>query len=315
MIIGHEGQIEGLYQRIKNNKLPHAILLSGPAGVGKRAVLYWLSQKILCETKQENCHCASCVKFDSGNHPDFHCVDESGGRIKKDALEKGLETFYTMAYERGNKVFAVIEADQMSEILQNKLLKKIEEPPPHTYWILHTKERDKIMHTLVSRMHEVRFGPIKESEMKAHLMMHENTSEEMAIAISKAAYGNLDQMRALLKEPERLSLKLQVFQQSADFLRRKERYFDLRAFWMAQKKEINLMTGYLQEFLLQLQWDGHMGHEKAPRLQNMEAEKIHFEAIDALIHDMDEIDAMMKCNVNLDLIVDNLLIKLKEVYG
>ena len=72
-IIGHERQIEILRKSINENTISHSYLFEGQEGLGKRKVAQAFSKALLCKEQGEKpCNkCSSCIKFDTGNHPDF----------------------------------------------------------------------------------------------------------------------------------------------------------------------------------------------------------------------------------------------------
>lgn len=161
---------------------PHAILLAGPAGVGKSIFGAALAQRLLCEAARNPAdsacgECVSCRLYASGNHPDFrHIVPEadlvaaeaetSESIDKKKASAqiliaqiRALEDFVNVGGHRSNRRVILIEpAEAMNIAAENALLKSLEEPPIGVCFILVTSRWRKLLPTIRSRCRTVMFG-------------------------------------------------------------------------------------------------------------------------------------------------------------
>ena len=166
------------------DRLPHAILLVGPAGVGKTAFSEQLAALLLCESitpELSACgRCQACRWRDAGNHPDFRRVapegdDEAEEGAADKASEKSkkrgasiikidqireLEAFvFVGSHRNGNRVVLITEADAMNAPAANSLLKILEEPPSSVYFILVSSKQKSLLPTLRSRCRVIPFGP------------------------------------------------------------------------------------------------------------------------------------------------------------
>jgi DNA polymerase-3 subunit delta' len=161
-------------------RLPHAVLLVGPAGVGKTAFSEQLAALLLCESMSPELsacgQCQACRWLDAGNHPDFRRVapdgDEepeegvvektkkrSAANIKIDQIRE-LEAFVFVGSHRdGNRVVLITEADAMNPAAANALLKILEEPPSSVYFILVSSKTKSLLPTIRSRCRVIPFGP------------------------------------------------------------------------------------------------------------------------------------------------------------
>ncbi|TRZ90396.1 MAG: DNA polymerase III subunit delta' [Rhodocyclaceae bacterium] len=159
-------------------KLPHAILLTGPAGVGKTAFSENLAALLLCESITSELvpcgRCQACRWLETGNHPDFRQVapdgdDEEDGPAEK-ARKRGsgiiridqireLEAFvFVGSHRNGNRVILVTEAEAMNVPAANALLKILEEPPSSVYFILISSRSKSLLPTIRSRCRVIPFG-------------------------------------------------------------------------------------------------------------------------------------------------------------
>jgi DNA polymerase-3 subunit delta' len=166
------------------DRLPHAVLLVGPAGVGKTAFAEQLSALLLCESiTSELTACATCQAcrwLDAGNHPDFRRVapdgdddaEEGAGEKAAEKTKKRsqniiridqirqLESFvFIGSHRNGNRVVFITEAEAMNAAAANALLKILEEPPSSVYFILVSSRVKLLLPTIRSRCRVIAFGP------------------------------------------------------------------------------------------------------------------------------------------------------------
>ena len=157
--------------------LPHALLLAGPAGLGKRAYAEALAMRLLCERADAGepaCgSCDSCRWFAAGNHPDFRRIipeadaDEIEGEDsapRSDKAEKKKSTqilvgqiraladfVYVGAHRAKGRVIILQPAEAMNAAAANSLLKILEEPPSTVYFILVSDAYRRLLPTIRSR--------------------------------------------------------------------------------------------------------------------------------------------------------------------
>lgn len=188
-------------------RIAHANLLTGPAGVGKHQFAAQLAALLLCEQvthvqagvaelPQACGVCPSCHWLGSDSHPDFRhvCADTDGDAeadaeqvttratdskkkrassvIKIDAI-RALEDFvYMGSHRQGRRVVLISDADQMNGPAANALLKILEEPPASVYFILATSRVRVLLPTIRSRCRLLAFrGPPRdqaENWLRAH---------------------------------------------------------------------------------------------------------------------------------------------------
>lgn len=160
----HRSQWERLLQRKTADRLPHALLLSGPEGVGIGQFAEQLVQTLLCQTPVEAgsaCgRCRDCHLYGAGHHPDFIRVEPAaaGKPIKVDQIRE-LCAFLGYTSERGGyKISLVTPADAMNLNAANSLLKTLEEPPAASLLLLHTHNPFQLPATLRSRCQQLAFS-------------------------------------------------------------------------------------------------------------------------------------------------------------
>lgn len=157
----HETIWEGLRQRLESDQLPHAILLAGAAGLGKRDLAGHLTAAALCAdpVKGEACgKCRACRFLRAGTHPDLHPLNlelNTQGNLRKEivvAQVRELSRTLSMTSQLGGRQIAVIDpADQMNRPAANALLKTLEEPARDTIMVLVADQPWRLPATVRSR--------------------------------------------------------------------------------------------------------------------------------------------------------------------
>ncbi|MCI5221800.1 MAG: DNA polymerase III subunit delta' [Candidatus Electrothrix sp. AR4] len=173
-IIGQSKAVNLLNRALTGNRLAHAYLLSGPEGVGKSTTAHALAAQLFCQVVNSEIpcgRCGGCIKFASGNHPDFLSIKPDGASIKISQI-RGLKKNVTFPpFEAGMRIVIIEEAQTMRREAGNSLLKILEEPPQDNLLLLVAADSEPILNTIVSRCQVIPF---------VHLSM-----EQAAIIIQK----------------------------------------------------------------------------------------------------------------------------------
>ncbi len=148
-IIGHDQIKEHFQKAIEYNKVSHAYILAGEAGMGRKSLANAFALTLLCEKgKSEPCmECHACKQVLSGSHPDLIYVShEKPGTIGVDDIRKQInDTIMIRPYSSYYKVYIVDEAEKMTQQAQNALLKTIEEPPSYAVILLLTTNQEAFL--------------------------------------------------------------------------------------------------------------------------------------------------------------------------
>jgi DNA polymerase III subunit delta' len=161
MLPWHSAARERLETAIEGGRLPHALLLQGPAGVGKERFAAALAAALLCTgrgARLEACHvCAECALTGAGSHPDLHWLRRPEDRktISVDQVRELAERLSMTSMRRGRRLAIVSPAHAMTINAQNALLKTLEEPASGTLLVLVSSRPSAILPTLRSRCQRV----------------------------------------------------------------------------------------------------------------------------------------------------------------
>ncbi len=161
----HGTQWQRVARMRTSGRMPHALLLTGPRGVGKDWFAERLAAGLLCERPREGEPCGACQAcrwFDSQAHPDFMMLgpDDGKGPIRVEAIREMI-AFAALTRAAGeHKVVVVREAERMNTAAANGLLKTLEEPAEGTVLVLVTAAPSRLPATVRSRCQTIRFPAV-----------------------------------------------------------------------------------------------------------------------------------------------------------
>ena len=167
-IIGNINNKMILENAIKNDKITHSYIFSGPEGIGKLLFAKEFAKAILCDSKENKpCNnCKSCVEFENSNHPDFFIIDEQDETIKTEMMKKLTKDILEKPLENKKKIYIINNSENMTREAQNTLLKTLEEPPEYIIIILITTNTNLMLNTIKSRCINIIFNKLSDDELK-----------------------------------------------------------------------------------------------------------------------------------------------------
>ncbi|MGW1393193.1 DNA polymerase III subunit gamma and tau [Streptomyces nigra] len=172
-VIGQEHVTDPLQQALRNNRVNHAYLFSGPRGCGKTTSARILARCLNCEQGPTPTPCGTCQSCQdlARNGPgsiDVIEIDAASHGGVDDARELREKAFFGPASSR-YKIYIIDEAHMVTSAGFNALLKVVEEPPEHLKFIFATTEPEKVIGTIRSRTHHYPFRLVPPGTLREYL--------------------------------------------------------------------------------------------------------------------------------------------------
>ena len=203
-LIGQPDVLTTLQRASADERPTHAWLFTGPPGAGRETAALAFAAALLCERElgQRGCGtCRSCQTVLSGSHADFVHFRTEKTQITIDEARD----FVVRAQDRPAvgrwRVMLIEDADRMPERTSNVLLKAIEEPPPHTIWLLTAPSPADVLVTIRSRCRPVNLRVPTTDAVTAALVSGGHAPEAAELA-ARMSQGNLEVARRLAEDED-----------------------------------------------------------------------------------------------------------------
>jgi DNA polymerase-3 subunit delta' len=322
-IVGHEQVKEYIKNAIAMDRVSHAYIINGPNGIGKRKIASVFAQALQCEeAKEPPCgRCHSCIQAQSGNQPDIIWVGhEKAAGIGVDDVRLGINSdILIKPYSSRYKVYIVDEAEKMTVQAQNALLKTIEEPPSYGIILLLTNNADGFLPTILSRCVTLNLKPLSHKEIEQYLMEKEHIPDYQAKFAAAFAQGRLgraiditssqnfselkEEVLRLLKNINKMELTeiMEAVKQAAARKLEIDDYIDLMMMWYRDvlvyksTNDVNLLI-----FKDELQYI------------RSDAANRSYDGLNRILKAMDTAKTRLAANVNFDLVIELMLLTIKE---
>jgi DNA polymerase-3 subunit gamma/tau len=206
-VVGQEHITHTLRNALRENRVAHAYLFSGPRGTGKTSTARILAKALNCtapEAERPCNECPTCIAINEGRMLDLIEIDAASNNSVDDVRELRDKVSFRPSEGR-YKVYIVDEVHMLSGAAFNALLKTLEEPPPHVRFILATTEPHKIPATVLSRCQRFDFRRIPAPEIAGHLRNIVDAEgfkaeDEALMAIARSAQGCMRDAVSLLDQ-------------------------------------------------------------------------------------------------------------------
>ena len=228
--VGHPAAI-GAVRAMLGSNVPHAVLLSGPASVGKHALALDLAAGLLCSGASGGdrpCRaCRACRMVEHGNHPDLHRLEPEGpggqvgigGKDGKRGVRDLVMELALLPVEGVARVAIVRDAHRMNDDAQSALLKTLEEPPAGTTLLLVADDEERLLPTVRSRSARIRLGMLGARDIEALLDEQALADAPTAARLARLAGGRAGLAVAYASAPEAEAIRNELSRTLLDLLR------------------------------------------------------------------------------------------------
>ena len=322
-IIGRKELIGYMQKAVEQKSVSHAYILCGERGSGKKLLANLFAMALQCEEGQaEPCNeCHSCKQVLSGNHPDIiHVTHEKPTSISVDDIREQVNRDVMIKPYNGKyKIYIIPEADIMTAQAQNALLKTLEEPPEYAIFFLLAPNTEKLLPTINSRCVMLRLRNVKDSLIKYFLMEQMELPDYKASVCTAFAQGNIgkaimlatsEHFNEVKEEAMRLMLGINDMEVNEIIAAIKSitkykleiaDYLDILMIWYRDV----LMYKATKEI------DKVIFSDQLEHIRKRAA-KSSYEGIEIILKSMETAKARIRANVNFDLVMELLLLTIKE---
>ena len=322
-ILGHEQIIEHFKNAITMDKVSHAYILNGPDLSGKRMLAEAFAMTLQCEKKgTEPCmECHSCKQAIGRNQPDIiYLQHEKPNTISVDDIRTQINNdIVVKPYSSPYKIYIIDEAEAMNVQAQNALLKTIEETPKYAIILLLTTNAETFLPTILSRCIRLDLKVVSDEKIKAYLMQKYEIPDYKADVCVAFAQGNVGKAVKLAESDDFNEIKNAAIQLI-------KRLDDIELYEMTAaikqigeyKLQINdyfdfIMIWYRDVLLYKATADANklIFKEEIYDIKK-EAAKSSYSGIEEILKALEKAKVRLNANVNFDLVIELLLLTIKE---
>lgn len=329
-IIGQEQIKEHLRTALERNTISHAYIIHGERSSGKEYIARVFSMALQCEQRSAGQNadrevpcgeCRSCRQALSDNQPDIIRVQhEKPNTIGVEDIRTQInQDIAVKPYSSPYKIYIMNEAEKMTPQAQNALLKTLEEPPAYAVIILLTTNIDAMLPTILSRCVILHMKPAPDEEIRKYLMEQLKVPDYKADVCVAFGRGNVGKAKALATSEEFDNIKadavsllkyiadmdtsemVEAIKKISEYKFNIDDYLDIIAVW------------YRDVLLFKATNDAnHLIFKEEIQYIKKVADKSSYEGIEYIINAIERSKSRLKANVNFDLIMELLLLAIKE---
>ncbi|MBQ6844041.1 MAG: DNA polymerase III subunit [Agathobacter sp.] len=328
-IVGHNKIIEHLKNAIKMDKVSHAYIINGEDNSGKMMLAETFAMALQCEEgKPEPCgNCRSCRQAKERNQPDIIFIGQDEMMEEKKTKSISVDEIRTLLnndivikpYSSKYKIYIVDHAEKMNVQAQNALLKTIEEPPAYGVILLLTSNADSFLQTIRSRCILLNIKTVEEEQIKKHLMKKYQVPDYKAEICAAFAQGNVGKAIQLASSDSFNEMKQDVLSlvkkmEEVEIYELPLTIKNINTYKQSMEEYLDLMTLWYRDVLYLKSTDDVNNLIFKDEVYDIkkQAAKKSFSGIENILQAIELTRTRLKANVNFDLVIEMLLLAIKE---
>lgn len=202
---GNKDTVARLDSMLSTGRVPHAFIIEGAEGTGRRTLANMLARAIACTGENKPCGVCECCRM--SENPDIVTVLPDKANITVDRIRAVRDEAYILPNQSDKRVFIIPNANLMNEQAQNALLKVFEEPPERVAFILTCEYSGQLLSTVVSRAAVFKLSPPEIEEAAAYISAKHPEYDRSAVkADVSAESGNIGRSLVSLSGSDKTEL-------------------------------------------------------------------------------------------------------------
>ncbi len=318
-IVGQQKVVETLTQALNNNHISHSYIFSGPKGTQRTRMAYSFAKALLSEGKPS--YSDSSRRVEDHNHPDLINIFPDGTSIKiKQIRDDLIKDISIKPFESKYKIYIVHDAHTMGTPAQNALLKTLEEPPEYGIIILITNNLPVLLPTIISRSQNLQFKPLNENIIQNYLQKRHKIEEQKAREISIMANGSIEKAVSLCQKDNILQEREELLQSLLKIIKDKDviTAFSTAQYLKEHKEHLEELLDFIMLWFRDISLYKELGknrwiiHREYEDLLQEFSYYLSDDQINVIIEEVNISKNNMKYNVNLQLNMETMLLKMQE---
>jgi len=322
-VIGRKDLIGYIQKSVEQDTVSHAYILCGERGSGKRMLADLFAMTLQCgKDGSEPCYeCQSCKQMQGGNQPDVIRIShEKPASISVDDIREQINNDVMIKpYSSKYKIYIIPDADLMTPQAQNALLKTIEEPPEYAVFMLLAENTQNLLPTINSRCVMLRLRNVKDSLIKIYLMEQMEIPDYKAAICTAFAQGNVGRAIMLassehFNEIKDDAVKLMRSINDMEVSDITAVLKDISKYKLEITDYLDIIMIWFRDVLLYkatMDVDGVVFSDQLEFIKER-AMKSSYEGIEIILESLEKAKSRIRANVNFDLIMELLLLTIKE---
>ena len=322
-VVGHKDIIKYIHNAVEENKVSQAYILNGERGSGKKMLANLFATTLLYEKGgPAPCNvCHSCKQAERGNHPDIIRVNhEKLNTISVDDIrQQANNDLQSKPYQGPYKIYIIAEADLMTVQAQNALLKTIEEPPEYAVIFLLTENAEVLLPTITSRCVMLKLRNIRDTLIRKYLMESLQIPDYKADMCTAFAQGNMGRAIMLanseyFNEIREEAVQLLKYINEMDVSEIVKAIKKISTYKLEVNDYLDIIMIWYRDVLLYKatkEMDRVVFKDQLPYIQER-ARKSSYEGIELILESLEKAKQRLKANVNFELVMELLLLTIKE---